>query len=225
MSFSINPQSVLGSAVQGITGLPIIIGLPSPQAKVPNFVTGITTTEKARTSASLPGMQLTGGDLFMKGARNSGRYTFQFIIDSNPNVKSEKIQQISQALQQISTLANTFAFFGGVLPNVSGITSGVVGSQIATLNAMKDGFQPILALNMFMPLSSFSTTNPYLSSVWYISDIDYNKGESESGVVVEITLQELLYKRDAQASFVSIATNLANELLGPGVGSAIGGLL
>lgn len=226
MSFTLDPQGMLGTSSKGITGLPIVIGLPSPQAPVPNFVIGVTTEEGATTSNTLPGLQITAGDVFMKGARNGGEFTFTIILSETQNVKSQKIANITKTLQQISTIASTFmAAGGGVLPNISGITSNFAVSQLGALQSMKDGFQPILALNLYMPLSSISTRNPNLSSNWLISNIRPTKAEAERGFVVEVTLKELLLKRSSGPSLISIATNLANELIGPGVGSSIGGML
>ncbi len=224
--FAVNPSNLLGGLSQGLTGLPIIIGLPSFQAPRPNFVIGVTTDERATTSNTLPGLQLSGGDLFLKSARNAGEVTVKMIISETPNINSTLIQEVSQALQQISTIASTFAVYGGVIPNISGISSNFAVAQIQTLNAIKDGFQPILALNFFMPLGSFSTRNPFLTSQWYIKDLYFEKGEAERGVVANITLKEVLIKRDATSfTYKNIAKILANELIGPGVGSSIGALL
>ncbi len=225
-SFSFDPQNLLGGMTQGVTNLPIIIGLPSRQNPVPNFIMGITTTERARTSSTLPGMQLTAGDLFLKSARNGSEFTFRVIVSETPNIKKEVVETVSKAIQQLSTIASSFANFGGVFPNTSGITSNFVSSQLSALSSMKDGFQPIMALNMFMPLSAFSIQNPYLTSSWYIDHVEHAKEEAERGVVVDVTLRELLMKRDPSFTLLTkVAANLANQLVGPGVGSSIGSLL
>jgi len=225
MSFSFDPQSMLGSMSQGLTNLPIIIGLPCPQAIIPNFVVGITTEEKARTSNTLPGFQLSAGDLFLKSARNAGTFNVKLIVSETPNVRNETIKTISSAMQQLSTIASSFAAYGGVLPNIAGISSNFAIGQLNALQAMKDNFQPILALNLYMPLATFSTKNPFLTSSWYIEDLSFEKGEAERGVIADITFRELLLKRSPVLSIYNVLTNLANELLGPGVGSSIGSVL
>ena len=224
-AFSFDPQKLLGDLTQGLTGLPLIIGLPSPQALTPNFVVGVTTEERVRTSNTLPGLQLTAGDLFLKSARNPGEYRVSIILSETQSVKNETIQTITKAVQQLSSLGSSFANYGGVLPNPPGFTSNFAVSQLQSLQAIKDGFQPILALNLFMPFSAFSTTNPYLESSWYISNIDPVKAESERGAVVEITFRELLLKRDTELSLSNVFANIANELTGTAVGSSIGSLL
>jgi hypothetical protein len=224
--FAVNPTQLLGGPSQGITGLPIIVGLPSFQAPVPNFVIGVTTDERANGSNTLPGLQLSSGDLFLKSARNAGVYSVKMIISETPNIQKQIIQQISQAMQQISTIASTFAVFGGVIPNLSGISTNFAVAQMQTLNSIKDGFQPILALNLYMPLGAFSTRNPFMASQWYIQDLAFEKSEAERGVIATITLKEVLVKRDATTRLLgNIVKNLANELIGPGVGSSIAGLL
>src|SRR5262245_58561303 len=105
--FNFDPQASLGSASQGLTGLPVIVGLPSYVNPVPGFVVGVSTIERAQTSSTMPGLQITDGDLSMKSARNGGVYTFDFIIGTTPAVKSEQIANLTKAIQQISRIANT----------------------------------------------------------------------------------------------------------------------
>ncbi len=218
--FTFDPQASLGAASQGITGLPVIIGLPSRVAPVPGFVIGVSTTEHSRSSSLITGMQITDGDLVMKSARNAGSYDFEFIIGETPAAKSAQTAQVAKTVQQIANVANSI--FGGSItaPNISGAATGFVASQIITLQTMKDGFQPIFALNLFMPLSAFSIKSSYLSSSWYIEDMDFQKDEAARGVVARIRLKELLNKT-ATGSAASVIENLANQLLGPGVGSSV----
>jgi hypothetical protein len=224
MAFSFNPQAALGSASQGLTGLPVIVGLPSYVNPVPGFVVGVSTTERARTSSTMPGLQITDGDLSMKAARNGGSFTFDFIIGATPAVKSEQIRNLTQAIQTISRIANTLLGGGSLLTSLANTSTSYVATQIQVLNGMKDGFQPIFALNLFMPLNSFSSQSSDLVSAWYIESLDFSKGESEQGCVVTITLKELLQKTSS-GSVTSILKNLANSLIGPAVGSSVGALL
>lgn len=221
-NLTFDPQSQLGGLSQGVTGLPVIIGLPSKVNPVPGFVAGITTTEHARTSSQITGMPITDGDLVMKSARNPGTYSFQFIISATPKMNNQQIVKITKIVQQISNVANTI--FGGGGPNLTGASSSFVTSQLITLRNMKDGFQPIFALNLYMPLSAFSIGSSYLSSSWYIENMDFEKSEAEQGVIVNISLKELLNKTKSGGAGTLIQ-NLANQLLGPGVGSAVGGLI
>lgn len=223
MSFEFNPQATLGSASQGLTKLPVIIGLPSYVNPVPAFVVGVSTREMANTSTTLPGLQITDGDLAMKAARNGGTFSFQFIIGETPAVKSAEIANVTKAVQQISRVANTILGGGSALTSLASVSTSFVATQIQTLNSIKDGMQPIFALNLFMPLGVFSSQTQDLVSAWYIEKMNFNKDEAARGVIVDITLKELLQK-SSTGSATSIIKNLANSLLGPAVGSSVGNL-
>ena len=213
MSFEFNPRGKLGETSQGLIEQSLIIGLPSESNPVPNFVIGTTTTENATISSTLPGMTVTDGDLVQKSARNGGKYNFQLIISEEPNVSNQQTAKVSQAVQQISNVAKTLLNPPtSFVPNLSGVNTSYIASQITALRNMKDDFQPILALNLYMPLSSFSIGNNFLTSYWYIENLSFQKGESERGFIVNVGLKELLEKR----SFTSvrrILSNLATEIL------------
>lgn len=221
--FSLDPAALIGSAISGVIGAPVIIGLSSSQAPIPNFVIGIIPKEEAKTSITLPAFQLAAGDLFMKSAVNGGRYTFDFIVSQDSTLNAAWLGIVSTALQGISAVGNSIANFGGVTPNLSGVTSNYAVSQITTLHNMKNNTQPILLLNSFITLGSISQKNPYLSSNWFIEDISATREEAEGGAVVSVTLKELLTKRSVSAT--SLVTNFANEILGPGAGSSLANLL
>lgn len=219
-NLTFDPQSQLGTVSQGITGLPVLIGLPSRVNPFPGFVIGVSTSEDANTSSQITGMPITDGDLTMKSARAPGTFRFDFVISETPAASSQQIVQITKVVQQISNVASSI--FGGSVtaPNLSGVSSSFVTSQLVTLQNMKDGFQPIFALNLYMPLNAFSIRSSYLSSSWYIERLSFNKREAERGVVATISLKELLNKT-ASGGPGSIIENLANQLIGPGVGSSV----
>jgi len=221
-NLTFDPQASLGAASQGITGLPVIIGLPSKVNPFPSFVIGVSTTEHARSTSQITGMPITDGDLVMKSARNPGAYSFEFIISETPAAKNQQTVQVTKLVQQISNVANSLFGNSGSFEalNLTGVSSSFVTSQLLTLQNMKDGFQPIFAVNLYMPLSAFSIRSSYLSSSWYIESIEPVKGEAERGCTVTITLKELLNKTSF-GSATSVVENLANQLLGPGVGSSV----
>ena len=158
-------------------------------------------------------MTVTDGDLVQKSARNGGKYSFELIISETPNITNQQTAKVSQAVQQISNVAKTLlnpATSG--IPNLSGVNTSYIATQLTTLRNMKDNFQPILALNLFMPLSSFSIGNNFLTSYWYIENMDFDKGMADRGIIVRISLKELIERR----SFTSVKrtlANLATELL------------
>jgi len=219
-SLTFDPQASLGAASQGLTNLPVIFGLPSRVNPFPSFVIGVTTTERARSRSMITGMQISDGDLFMKTARAAGSYTFSLILSSTPNVRNQQVLQMTKIVQQLSNVASSLYAGSISMPNLSGAVGNILTSQMRTLQGMKDGAQPIFALNLFMPLSSISINSSYLNSSWYIEDLYFNKSEAEQGVIAEITLKEVVQKT-ASGGPKTIIENLANQLLGPGVGSSV----
>jgi len=220
---SFDPAAKLGSASQGITRLPVIIGLPSAVNPVPNFVIGVTTTERAHTSSQITGLPITDGDLVLKSARNPGDFGFRFILSESPNVSKQQIAQITKIVQNIANVANTVYGTRSLanLTGLAGASAGFVTTQLQTLRNMKDGFQPIYALNLYMPLGAFSIGGGFMQSAWYIQDLSFTKGEAERGVEIDISLREMLSKNNP-GSASGIIQNLANQLLGPAVGSTVG---
>lgn len=217
-NLTFDPQSSLGAASQGITGLPVLIGLPSRVNPFPGFVIGVSTSEDAQTSSQITGMPITDGDLTMKSARAPGTFRFDFVISETPAAASQQIVQITKIVQQIANVGKSL--FSGTAPDLSGVSSSFVTSQMVTLQNMKDGFQPVFALNLYMPLNAFSIRSPYLNSSWYIERLSFNKREAERGVIATISLKELLTKT-ASGGAGAVVQNLANQLLGPGVGSSV----
>lgn len=224
MALNLDPANFLGNVIEGAIGAPVVIGLPSSMAPIPNFVIGLIPQERTDSSATLPAFQLASGDLFQKGAVNSSSYSFKFIVTQDTTLNTSWLTIVSTALQAISGVANSIASFGGVIPNLTGITSNYAISQITTLHKMKNNFQPILLLNSFLTLGSISQSNPLLTSSWYIDHISAVREMSEGGAEVEVSLKELLSKRNTSLGLGSLLTNFANEIIGPGAGSALAAL-
>lgn len=224
MAFSLDPATFIGNQIQGLIGAPVIIGLPSPQGPVPNFVIGIIDEEHADTSINLPAFQLSAGDLFMKSSLESGTYSFNMVLSQDPMLATQWISTLATTLQALSLVTNSIANYGAVLPNLSGISANYAVSQLSTLRNIKNMSQPILLLNTFITLGSISQNNPYLSSNWYIQNISLGRQGAQGGGIVTVTLKELLVKRDPSLTAGNLLTNFANEIIGPGVGSAFAGL-
>lgn len=223
--FTLNPAELIGKAIEGAIGAPVIIGMPSDTAPIPNFVIGIIPQEQARTSAQLSGLQITAGDLAMKSAVNPGQYTFTLPLATNADFPTEWLTTVTTVLQTVTRLANSFASFGSVIPNLSGVSGNYAAAQLSTLHAMRDGRQPITILNAGVPLGTISQSSPFLSSQWFIENIEVMREESEDGFEVSVTLKEQLKKRDAAFTAGNLLTNLAGELVSPLAGAALGGVL
>lgn len=214
MGFTFDPKSKIGNYSQGIIGQSILIGLPSNASLIPNFIIGTSTTENARISNTMPGLTVTDGDLIQKSARNGGSYSFKFIVSATPNVSDQQTKRVIKAVQQISNVARTLlnpAPKG--IPNLSGINTSYIATQITALRNMKDFFQPVIALNLYMPLSSFSIGSNFLNSFWYIESASFDKGESLQGFSINISLKEVIERRSFHLGEKQILMNLATEIL------------
>lgn len=224
LGFALDAASFIGSSLSGLIGAPIVIGLPSDQAPIPNFVIGIIPKESIKTSVSLPGFQLAAGDLFMKSAVNPGTYTFDIVITKDSSLNAAWLPMVSTALQALSGAANSIASFGSVIPNLAGVSANYAVSQITTLHKMKNNTQPILLLNSFITLGSISQSSPFLNSQWFIEDIGAMREEAEGGAVVEVTLKELLVKRNASPKGLTSFGNLLTPTVA-GRDAAFNGLI
>lgn len=221
MGFSIDPVDLIGSAVSDIVKTSIIIGMPSPTAKIPNFILATIPDERAQGSVTLASLQVTAGDYLMKGAINSGVYTMTVVLSDYDPLPTTWLSAVATALQQLSNVGNSIANFGAILPNLSSLTTNFVRSQLSVLYQMKNNVMPIIILNSYITLGSISQTHPNLQSNWYIEDVSSIKEESEGGLVVDISLRELLTKRDSSLSKKNIIANIAGVVTGGLVGTNI----
>jgi hypothetical protein len=109
MPFSLNPSDLIGNALSSEIGSPIVIGLSSPNGKIPNFVIGTIKNEKFNTSTNIPTLQLQPGNLFTKSAINAGSYYFEIVLTQDPDLKPEWLSTVATVLQQFSSIGNTLA--------------------------------------------------------------------------------------------------------------------
>jgi hypothetical protein len=225
MAFSIDPATLIGNAVANVVKRSVIVGLPSPSAKIPSFILCEIPEEKATGSVQLSSLQIADGDLSSKSAVNGGEYNIKIALSEDDTVPSAWLRTVSTILSTLTSLANTITNFGGVLPNLSAVTSSYVGSQIATLFAMKNNRQPITILQAYINLGTISQTSPFLKSEWFIESIDIDAAEGEQGAVLMLTLREQMKKRDAGFGVGSLLKNLAGELGSPLAGAALGSVL
>lgn len=219
----LDPSEFIGSAIEGVIGSPILIGLPSNIAPIPNFVIGIIPEETAQGSVTLSGLQISGGDLFMKSAINGSEKIMTMALSNDTLLPEAWIQTVVNVLQIISGIGN--AIGGGGLPNISGVSNNFVTSQLSALRNIKNGNQPVMLLNSFVTFGSIGQNNNNLSSNWYIENYQIIREESEGGCIVQVKLKELLTKRESLLSVENFITNFANEVISPALGSSIGSLL
>ena len=219
MPFSIDPSDLIGSAISDLVKTSIIIGMPSPISSVPQFVLATIPTESAQGSVTLPSLQLTAGDYLMKVAVNSGTYSMTVILSDYDPFPSPWLAAVTTAVQQLAGIGSSLASFGAVLPNLSGLTSNFVQSQLGVLYSMRDNAMPITLLNSYIHLGAISQKNPNLQSNWYIETISVGHEEAEGGLVVDLGLKELLSKKNSDLSDVR---NLLGNLAGIATAGLIG---
>jgi len=221
--FSLDPSRFLGQSIANSLGAQIIVGLPNDNSPIPQIVLGFLQEENGESSVSIATRTIPQGSIFQKVAKNPGFFDFNFIISANDFQVQNLLPVLSTSLSAISGLSNQFASFGAIVPNFSGITGDFVLSQINTLNSIMDNAQPVLLLNSYLSLQSLSQKSAWLESFWLISNIKPAHKNSEGGVIVQISLEEVL-RANPQNFGKSLVTNIGNAVLGPGVGSSVASL-
>lgn len=219
----LDPMTFLGSQLEGLIGAPIIIGLPSLIAPIPNFVIGIIPEEYASGSVTLSSLQTSAGDLFLKSAVNGSEKTISFVISQDSLLPENWLSDVLTVIQNLTGVLNSIG--GGGLPNLSGVSSNYITSQLSALRNIKNGNQPVMLLNTPISFGSIGQNNNNLSSNWYIEDYRIIREEAEGGVIMQIKFKELLTKRDISLTPGGIITNFGNEIISPAFGSAISSIL
>ncbi len=226
MAFNIDPATLIGNALADVVQRSIIIGMPSDTAPIPNFILCEIPEEGADTSVSLSAFQVAPGDLSSKSAVNSGEYHIMIALSDDDTTPATWFTAVTTALAAITGGLNSLlSFGGGIIPNLSAITSSYVGGQLAALTAMKNNRQPITILQAYINLGTISQTSPYLESQWFIEKMNIMAAEGEQGCIVNLSLKEQLKKRNAAFTSANLLKNLAGELLGPLGGGALGAIL
>lgn len=219
----LDPMSFLGSQLEGLIGVPILIGLPSRIAPIPNFVLGIIPEESASGSQTLSKLQTSAGDLFLKSAVNGSEKTILLTLSQDSLFPEQWINDVATVIQNLTGVLNSIG--GGGSPNLSGVSGNYITSQISALRNIKNGNQPVMLLNSSISFGSIGQNNNNLSSNWYIESWRIVREEAEGGITVQVKFEELLTKRDSSLTAGSIITNFGNEIISPSLGSSVASLL
>jgi len=219
----LDPSEFLGSQLEGLIGAPILIGLPSDIAPIPNFVIGIIPEAYASASNTLSSLQTSQGDLFLKSAINGSEETISMALSQDSLLPENWISIVTTVVQNLTGVLNSIG--GGGLPNISGVSGNYLTTQLSSLRNIKNGKQPVMLLNSPINLASIGQNNNNLSSNWYIENYRVIREESEGGLIVQVKLEELLTKRDPTLGLGNIITNFGNEIISPSFGSTVASLL
>lgn len=223
MAVSLDISSLISGAVSNLFDSAVIIGLPSAAAPVPAFCLCEIPNEHAHASARLPGNLTQAGEFRARTVIEASTKDIDIILSDIPTSKDQNVfRAIQIVLNNVALAANSFATFGAVLPNLSGLSVGYVASCLSVLNQMKNYQMPIMILGSYIPLGVFQQNTPYLSSAWYIEDISAPHESGKAGIALTLRLREQFSIRALTllGSILSIAT----ETAAPNGGAKIGGL-
>jgi len=224
MAISINISSLISGAVTNLFNSALIIGLPTSDAPVPTFCMCEIPNERARASVRLPGHLTQAGEFKARSVIEPSTIDLDIILSDIPASRDQSVFRVIQiVLNNAALVANSFASFGAVLPNLSGLAVGYVASCISVLNQMKNYMKPIMILGSYIPLGVLQQTTPYLSSAWYIEEISPPHNAGEAGVAMTVRLREQFSMRDL-SSPLGAALTVATEVAAPNGGSNLGGM-
>ena len=214
MSIKLDQRFLTGAVANEIVRTSVIIGMTSPISKIPRFVLATIPEEQSQSSVDIASMQVSAGDLLQKVAVNSSRAAFTVILSDRDNFPAAWGRAVVSTIQQISNITNQIIDQGAIIPNLSNVSGDFAGSQLATLIEMKNNAQPIYILNSYMNLSNIAQSSPHLQSQWYIESINATKGEAQGGMLVDISIREMITKRDASLTAVNLTRNVASIATG-----------
>lgn len=223
MAFSLNPASLITNAVTSLINSAVIIGMPCQGAPTPLFCLCEFPEETMRASVTLPGALTQAGEMKTRSVIQPSTMELSLAITEHDGKNSDIFKAVQIALTAIAAVINSIASYGAILPNLSGLTTGYVSSQISSLVQIKNNMQPIMILSNYFSLGVLQQTTPYLSSSWYIEDIEASHEGGKDGTILKIRLKELFQPRNV-SGLKGMATAIAGEVVSPIAGAAVGGL-
>jgi hypothetical protein len=221
MAFSLDPQQLIGSALTNLLQSGVIIGLPTKENPVPYFLLCEFPNENAGGSVRLPGIATQAGELRSRAVIEASTYEFDVVLSDFDTKTSGAFKTVSTVLASLGGIGNSVASFGSVLPNLSGVTTGYVSSQIATLTRIKNAFMPIMILGAYFNLGVLQQQTPYLLSKWYITGFSAPHMAGKAGVVMRVTCKEQFEPRDSSFLTGGIKA-LLGEVVSPLAGQVAG---
>lgn len=223
MAISLDISQMISGAVTTLFNSAVIIGLPSSAAPVPVFCLCEIPREQAHGSVRLPGNLTQAGEMRARTVIEASTMELDLILSDIPTDNDQTIfRAIQIALANAALVSNSFATYGLILPNLSGLAVGYVASCLSVLNQMKNYMMPVMILGSYIPLGVLQQTTPYLSSAWYIEEIGAPHDAGKAGVMVTVRLREQFTKKDT--SILGSILSVASEVAAPNGGSALGGM-
>lgn len=219
----IDPTKLVSNAITSLVNSAVIIGMPSQGAPVPLFCLCEVPEETMRASSTLPGALTQAGELKTRSVINPSVVELSLAIAEHDSKNPELFKVIQVALTAIAEVINSVASYGAIIPNLSGLTTGYVSSQISSLVQMKNNMMPIMILGNYFSLGVLQQTTPYLTSSWYIEDMEAPHEGGKDGIIIKIRLKEQFTPRNI-STLASAASAIASETISPLAGRVVGGL-
>jgi hypothetical protein len=197
--------------------------MPTQGARVPLFCLCEFPEETIQGSVTLPGALTQAGEMKTRSVIQPSVVNLSLAIAEHDNKNSDIFKAVQTALTAIAILINEVASYGGILPNLSGLASGYIASQISSLFQIKNNMMPVMLLSNYFSLGVLQQNTSYLSSSWYIEDIEAGHEGGKDGIIIKIRLKEQFTPRNA--SFLAgMVSSIAGETISPLAGNVLGGL-
>jgi hypothetical protein len=221
MSFSLNPATLVTNAITSLVNSAVIIGMPCQGAPVPLFCLCEVPEETMRASVTLPGALTQAGEMKTRSVIQPSTMELSLAMSEHDGKNNEIFKIVQTALTAIAVIINSIASYGAILPNLSALTSGYIASQISSLVQMKNNMQPIIVLSNYFSLGVLQQGTPYLSSAWYIEDIEASHEGGKDGTIIKIKIKEQFTPRNV-SGLAGMASAIASETISPIIGQVAG---
>jgi len=223
MSFSLNPATLITDAVTSLINSAVIIGMPCQGAPTPLFCLCEFPEETIHSSVTLPGALTQAGEMKTRSVIQPSVVDLSLAIAEHDSKNPDIFKTVQVALTAIAVIINSIASYGAILPNLSALTSGYVASQISSLVQMKNNMQPIMVLSSYFSLGILQQNTSYLSSSWFIEEIEGMHEGGKDGTIIKLKLKEQFTPRNV-STLQGMASAIASETISPLAGLAVGGL-
>lgn len=223
MAFSLDPATLITNAVTSLVNSAVLIGMPTQGAPVPLFCLCEFPEETLHGAVTLPGALTQAGEMKTRSVIQPSSIDLSLAIVEHDSKNPEIFKTVQVALTAIAVLINQVASYGAILPNLSGLTSGYVASQISSLFQIKNNMQPVMLLSSYFSLGILQQNTPYLSSSWFIEEIEGMHEGGKDGTIIRLKLKEQFTPRNV-STLQGMASAIASETISPLAGLAVGGL-
>lgn len=223
MAFSLDPAKLITNAVTSLVNSAVLIGMPCDGAPVPLFCLCEFPEEHIHGESDLPGALTQAGEMKTRSVIRPSSVDLSLVLVEHDSKNSEIFKAVQVALTAIAVLINEVASYGTILPSLTGLTSGYVASQISALYQIKNNMQPVMLLSNYFSLGILQQNISYLSSSWYITEIDGDHEGGKDGTVIKLKIKEQFTPRNV-STLQGIASTIASETISPLAGLAVGSL-